>query len=67
MIESTQNPMTPKEVADKLIATRFKTSRQSERDAMSNKMNRRTEIADKEAEMAIRKEYGIEGSMRSGL
>ena len=67
MIEETQNPMSPEEVAAKLIEARFRTGKQIEKDAMSKKMNQRDKIAEKEAEIAANREYGIEGSMRNGL
>ena len=59
MITDTQNPMTPEEVAAKLIAVRFRTSKQVEKDAMSKRMNKRDEIATKQAELAANREYDL--------
>ena len=52
-------PMTPEEVSARIIASRFRTSKQTEREAMTRKMNKRNAIADKEYELAAKKEYDL--------
>ena len=52
-------PMTPEEVSARIIAARFRTSRQTEREAMTRKMNKRDQIADKEYELSAKKEYDL--------
>ena len=59
MIDDTQNPMTPAEVATKLMDVRFRTIKQSERAAMSKRMNKRDEISLKQAELAAKREYEL--------
>ena len=59
MIDDTQNPMTPAEVATKLMDVRFRTTKQSERAAMSKRVNKRDEISLKQAELAAKREYEL--------
>ena len=59
MIDDTQNPMTPAEVASKLMGASFRTIKQIEDTAMIKKMNKRDEISLKQAELAAKREYEL--------